>query len=74
MGSCYDQNFCNGNTSPFPIPTCDTKPTTPTANRQVGNNDSGNDGDNEVDVENVVMEGEQGDGSADAIISPGTGS
>ncbi|KAI4740727.1 hypothetical protein E4T50_08847 [Aureobasidium sp. EXF-12298] len=23
-GGCYDQNFCDGNTSPYPIPTCST--------------------------------------------------
>ncbi|KAI4737382.1 hypothetical protein E4T50_12143 [Aureobasidium sp. EXF-12298] len=23
-GGCYDENFCDGNTSPYPIPTCPT--------------------------------------------------
>ncbi|KAH0365940.1 hypothetical protein KCU65_g5656, partial [Aureobasidium melanogenum] len=23
-GGCYDQNYCDGNTSPYPIPTCPT--------------------------------------------------
>ncbi|KAG9700539.1 hypothetical protein KCU95_g729, partial [Aureobasidium melanogenum] len=23
-GGCYDENFCDGNTSPYPIPTCST--------------------------------------------------
>ncbi|KAK5999380.1 hypothetical protein QM012_005505 [Aureobasidium pullulans] len=23
-GECYDENFCDGNTSPYPIPTCST--------------------------------------------------